>query len=224
MNELRLSANIALMLIMLMFIQCTQSPTTVSSPSGEKRTTMINDDVNVIVGPASEITFTKDLADLNGEAYFEVKPGKKYEVHTPNGIVKAVSANFRVISRRTTMNVFCNTGTIMASNVDGGAEVEISGGEYVSFRGKNMANRARKTPNQMTSDKFFVFDSESLLYVFEALEAQYGIDIIPGSINTNLNYSGAVLRDDLDIALAVIFTPINVGYEIEGNKVKLSKS
>jgi ferric-dicitrate binding protein FerR (iron transport regulator) len=184
---------------------------------------MINDDVTVVVGPASEITYTQEKADLTGEAFFEVKPGKSYEVHTPNGIVKGYSANFRVISRRTTMNVFCNTGTLKVSNVDGGAEVEISGGEYVSFRGKNMANRAKKTPNQMTSDKFFVFDSESLLYVFEALEAQYAIDIIPGEVNTNLNYSGAVLRDNMDIALAVIFTPLNVDYSVDANRVILTK-
>ena len=223
MNELRISANIAMIFVLALFIQCTSAPKTVSSPSSEKRTTMINDDVSVVLGPSSEITYTNTKADLTGEAYFEVKPGKSYEVHTPNGIVKGYSANFRVISRRTTMNSFCNTGTLQVSNIDGEAEVEITGGEYVSFRGKNMANRAKKTPNQMTSDKFFVFDSESLLYVFEALEAQYSIDIVPGDVNTNLNYSGAVVRDNIDIALAVIFTPLNVDYTLDGNQVILTK-
>ena len=75
----------------------------------------------------------------------------------------------------------------------------------------------------MTSDKFFIFDSESLNFVFESLEAQYGVEFKKDGINTNLNYSGAVVRDDLDIALSVVLSPLGIDHQTSGREIVLSK-
>jgi hypothetical protein len=214
--------SLILLVCLLSFtIGCGPSEKKFSSPAGSHMTTTIDDKLTITLGPASNVTCSTDQCTLEGEALFELKPGVTFTVKTANGIAKGESGTFRVESRRSTMNVSCISGKVKTSNIDGAAEKEIGGLEFVSYRGKNLANHAVKRFDQMTNSKYYFFDSESLLYVMECLEAQFGVKFNMEGINTNLNFSGMIPRDEMEIAFGIVFTPLRISYEEKPGEIIL---
>lgn len=200
----------------------------VVSPAGATKSVTLNDGTKLKLGPASSLTYNRlsyylsSKVRLQGEALCEIGVGNRLRVITANGIVVGEGGTHRIISRRTTMNVFCTKGKSYTSNIDGGAKHELTGGDFVSYRGKNIGRSGTKRIDQMTSDKYFIFDGASLLFVMEAIEAQYGIRFDAAETNTNRTYNGAVTREYQEVALAVVFSPLNISYEVQGNEVVLT--
>ena len=222
-------AGIAILSIAALSILVISSSTTIKSHPGNEKRLELNDGTIIELGPSSTLSYNKlfhrfsPKITLDGEAWSKVKPSSNLIVKTANGIVNGDGGTFRVMSRRSTMEVFCEQGKVQTSNVDGKVKKELVGGQYVNYDGKSIRTSSTKKLNQMTSDKYYMFDSASLLYVLEAIESQYAIQINTNGINTNRSFDGAVTREYQDVALSVVLRPLNINYEVNGSEVTLSE-
>ena len=222
-------AGIAILSIAIISIVITSSSTTVKSHPGNEKRIELNDGTIIELGPSSTLSYNKFFhrfspkVELVGEAWSKVKPASSLIVKTANGFANGDGGTFRVMSRRTTMEVFCEQGKVQTSNVDGEAKKELVGGHYVNYAGKSIRTSGAKKLNQMTSDKYYMFDSASLLYVLEAIESQYAIKFNTDGINTNRSFDGAVTREYQNVALSVVLRPLNINYDINGSEVTLSE-
>ncbi|MEE9372935.1 MAG: FecR domain-containing protein [Saprospiraceae bacterium] len=216
-ENLRFSMLICLFSFLLTF--CGEKEQELISPSGGYQHIEYKNGTIVKLGPQSKAYYhlSSNEINLTGEAILEVAPDKELNVTTPNGIVNAQSGNYRIHSRRTSLNVFVLNGKAISTNIDGTAKKELTDGMFAIYNGKNLAHFDKKKVEQMTNDKYWVFTSASILFILESLTAQYGVTFDKADANINKVFSGFIPRDDLQIALSILTRSIGLEYVQEGS-------
>jgi ferric-dicitrate binding protein FerR (iron transport regulator) len=128
---------------------------------------------------------------LEGEGFFTVIKGKKFEVVSANGTTCVLGTSFNIYSRDEKYEVTCLTGRVkVISNSSGSvllnpnSHVEISGGRLI-LNEKYKADRALA----WRQNQFF-FSGTPLKEVFEEVERQYGITIKIEPKLSNRNFAG----------------------------------
>lgn len=214
----------AMVLSFLLLSSCTEKEKEMIAPKGGYQVIPMDNGIEVKLGPDSKAIYKSSGAALSvdGEAEIRVPEGKKITVNTPNGIVNAQQSLFRLHSRRTTLIVQCKEGSVSTSNIDGGAPKDLIGGNECVYNGKNLADFSEKTVEQMTNDKYWVFNSASLRFILEALTAQYGVDFNNEGANINKVFSGFVPRDEIEIALNIVLRSSGVSYSEQGGAYVLT--
>ena len=153
---------------------------------------------------------------LNGEAYFDVEKGNRFEVKTTQGIVSVLGTEFNVISRDSIFKVSCYEGLVSVNYNN--KEVKVPAGtEFVLKAGKTeKLDIVIAEPYWIK--KMSVFDNAAIADVFSELEKQYGITIIYES-GIKLNFTGAFEHNNLENALKSITQPLNLTFEISQKEV-----
>tara|TARA_B100000497_G_C7607036_1_gene364540 strand:+ start:188 stop:874 length:687 start_codon:yes stop_codon:yes gene_type:complete len=208
------------------FVSCSEKVQELRSPSGGYQEISFNNGTEVKLGPDSKASYSLSSSEmvLEGEAVLNVTPGRSFKISTPNGIVSTETGEYRIHSRRTTMNVFVISGKANTSNIDGGAAKELTDKMYAIYNGKNLADANTKAVEQMTNDKYWVFNSASIKFVLECIAAQYGISFEEGDAKLNKVFSGFVPRDDLQIALSIVTRSLSLEYQEDGSRYLLSNA
>ena len=122
---------------------------------------------------------SRDLA-LSGEAFFDVKKGEKFSVHSVHASTHVLGTSFNIYSRDTDYKVFCKTGKVRVYSQESDVDVVITPGQLAVVNSllKRGSVRDVDPQNEMgwKSNKF-TFTSEELKKVFEELERQYDITV-----------------------------------------------
>lgn len=155
------------------------------------------------------------LIDLKGEAYFDVKKGKRFEVITNQGSVRVLGTEFNVQSRDSLFKVSCYEGLV---EIDfNGKQLQLpAGNEFILKSGKaeTMTSIAIAEPYWLKN--MSVFDNAPFEAVIKELEKHYSIKI-KSPENMNLNFTGAFEHNHLDNALKSITKPLNLTYTKQGS-------
>jgi len=186
------------------------------------------DGSEVILKPKSELKFDKNKwaqnrqVYLEGEAYFEVTHGNKFDVKTPQGLVSVLGTHFDVFDRNHTFNAVCYEGKV---KVVAGADQKIilpqQGVQLVNNKLQNYTTALKKP---YWYEDIASFENQSLQNVLKDLSRIYHLQFKTQNIDTNIKITGGFPVNNRDLALKSIFKPLKVSYTIQSDTLVILKN
>ncbi|MEM7185209.1 MAG: FecR domain-containing protein [Bacteroidota bacterium] len=218
------AAAAAVLLIGLVYVS--QLPSTFETHLAETELIKLPDGSQVTLNANSYLEFNKRnwnkdrKVTLQGEAFFDVAKGEKFEVHTDHGIVSVLGTQFNVSDSDGQLQVVCYEGRVGVSTGD--EVTQLGAGDAVSIVGSewSSAKKYTKRPGWIYNESSF--ENARLAWVLEELETVYAINIISENIDVDLRYTGSFTNTDLDSALETITLPMRLEYVIENKNVILT--
>ena len=190
------------------------------SPRGVHRLVKLPDGSQVILNADSKLTYkpgwwyVSRSVSLQGEAFFKVKRGEKFEVHSSGGVVQVLGTSFNVFNRADVFKTTCVTGRVQVKSNGQTATLE-PGMQVYASEGRLLTNYLPDA-NQIicwTEDKF-VFISTPLSQVIEEIERQYNIDIlVPENIDYIYTGNFSKLKDPEQV-LEIVGKPFGIKLKI----------
>lgn len=202
----KVAASLALVAGLLFTFYKLNSETIIAS---EKMAILLPDESEVILNKNASIeynswfwNFNRKL-ELNGEAYFKVKKGEKFQVQTNYGTVTVLGTQFNVKAENQIFEVTCYEGKV---------KVETKNNTNILTRGMAIAlenNKIKESSTLFTEPKWnnpnFVieFNNSSFKDIILSLEESYGVSINT-KFDTNQSFTGKIPSNNLNVALEII--------------------
>jgi ferric-dicitrate binding protein FerR (iron transport regulator) len=198
-----------------------QNVVRVETGVGEKMAITLPDASTVRLNALSEIAFnegtwdTKREVTLEGEAFFDVARGARFDVVSPAGRVSVLGTEFNVRHRGRIFEVHCFEGQVKV--ISGSHERILRAGDHLKISngvvssGKNTYALPQWTRN--LSD----FQREPLAEVFDELERQYQVRVTLVDVDGDQLFTGGFIHGDLELALKSITEPMELEYSIGKN-------
>jgi transmembrane sensor len=189
--------------------------------NGTKASFTLPDNSEVVLNSGSEIKYKKSNWDrtiqLDGEAYFKVAKGKRFEVNTNLGKVAVLGTQFDVKARNNRFDVTCFEGRVQVNyNKE---QLLLTAGQSVCFENGKQINNTVVASKPDWLDNKIAFDKENLEQVVAEIERNYDVKIELNLFDTSELFNGKIPSDSLDVALDIIATT----YQLKIKKVS-SKS
>ncbi|MCZ8331743.1 MAG: FecR family protein [Flavobacterium sp.] len=192
--------------------------------NGVQNTFSLPDNSEVVLNSGSEIQYKKWNWDnnrslnLEGEAFFKVAKGKKFEVNTPQGKVTVLGTQFNVKQRGNYFDVSCYEGKV---------KVNFGNNEFILTKGMSVAVRDGKTipiPPKNTLkpewlEQEMVFYQESLPSIVAEFERHFNIELELNTTGNGQLFTGTIPAKNSDTALQILCTT----YHLKPTKVTKTK-
>ncbi|WP_026711432.1 FecR family protein [Flavobacterium filum] len=181
------------------------------APNGATTEFLLPDNSTVLLNSGSEIEYKKWNWDnerklkLNGEAFFKVAKGKKFEVATELGKVTVLGTQFNVKNRNNRLDVTCFEGKVQVNYQN--TQLLLTKGMTVSFEdGQQVvaAQIAQTEPDWLS--KQVAFTAAQLPAILEEMMRQYNIDIQMKGKATSQRFTGTIPMNNLEVALEIVAT------------------
>ena len=202
--------------------------TTIKTTAGQHTTFELPDASSVVLNADSKAAYNKKRwtdnreVSLEGEAFFKVAKGAKFDVVTANGTVSVLGTQFNVKNRAHYFEVKCFEGIV---NVlyKGKIHRLIKGSTYRVINDVITLNEVSN--NQPTwINKISSFKGVPLYEVIDEFERQYDVTLSTPNIDTKRLFSGSFVNTNLEQALASITIPFNLTYKKDNpNRITLYK-
>ena len=204
------------------------SNTTVTTEKGQHLVCFLPDSSKVTLNADSKITFnSQSWADnrsvkLEGEAFFEVKKGSKFEVISNQGTVAVLGTSFNIYAREKDYKVACRTGKVKVSTPKNINHQVLTPGFSTSIV-DNIVNKPTKLSKEKKVyswiDNEFYFEEISLAQVIKEIERQYNMAItIPDNMK-HRTYTGYFDTKDIKNTLDKVCLPMGLKYHIVNKRV-----
>ena len=202
----RVAASFALVFGLLFTFYKLNSETIIAT---EKMSFLLPDQSEVLLNKNASIEYNSwfwnfnRALELNGEAYFKVKKGEKFQVKTNNGTVSVLGTQFNVKAKNEIFEVTCYEGKV---------KVETKNNTNILTRGMSIAlenNKIKESTTLLTEPNWkkpnFVleFNNSSFKEIVKELEDLYGISI-KTKFETSQSFTGKIPSNDLNVALEII--------------------
>ena len=225
-QNIRWGISIAASLLILfgLFSTFNNLETKIETANGEQKSIFLLDGSEVILNAKSEISYIKNAweenreLNLKGEAYFKVKKGSTFTVHTDYGDVTVLGTQFNVNASNDYFEVTCFEGKVKVTNSD----IEYLLNPTNSFRKINGNHIEKQNDDNISPTWIYgesTFKSVPLKYVIIALEKQYNIEIDASKVDSSIIFTGSFSHKEIDIALASVFKTMNIKYLKKENKI-----
>ncbi|CAM1359017.1 conserved hypothetical protein [Tenacibaculum sediminilitoris] len=154
---------------------------------------------------------------LNGEAYFDVEKGMRFDVNTPNGTVSVLGTEFNVLDRDSIFKVSCYEGLVEVTYKNKITKLP-AGKEFAIVK-----NIEQHTHTVLAQPKWLknmsAFDNTLFADVIFEFEQQYNVKVQINIIgNDSMRFTGAFTNNNLENALKAITHPFNLSYEIKNKQ------
>ena len=193
---------------------------------GQQQTLALLDGSEVILNSNSILKYNKKTWQKNrtlfleGEAYFKVTKGNKFTVNTKNGSVTVVGTEFNVNSRKDLFKVFCFEGKVrVVTKNDKNYLLTPNKGVVVLNNIEKEINLNQTKPSWLKNER--IFNERPLKEVIIELENQFNIKIDKNNIDDSILFTGGFNTKNRNLALASVFKPLKIKYQIKNNTVKL---
>ncbi len=199
----------------------------VKTVAAEKTVVTLPDSSSVALNASSKLSFSeknwkkKREVELEGEGYFRVAKGSRFDVETSMGTVSVVGTVFNVRNRDRYFEVICYEGAVDVRSA--GQVVRLSPKHF--FR---IVDGVTTKENEIADDEpdwrrgESAFRSIPFKYVLNEFERQFDVTITTRNVDTSRLFTGTFSHSDFSIALRSIALPFNLAYEVEGKKIILS--
>ncbi|MCI9843962.1 FecR family protein [Flavobacterium pectinovorum] len=190
---------------------------------GEKTAFSLPDNSEVVLNSGSEINFKKLNWDsnrnlkLDGEAYFKVSKGKRFEVETNLGKVSVLGTQFNVKARKNRFDVTCYEGRVKVNYAN--KQIILTHGQSVTFENGKQFNTAIESSKPEWIDNQICFNKENIKNLLDEVQRQYNITIELNAKDTTSLFTGKLPTKDLDVAIQIISTT----YHLKAKKVSKNK-
>jgi ferric-dicitrate binding protein FerR (iron transport regulator) len=191
--------------------------TNISTVVAEKTSIELPDASLITINSLTDISFNeknwnaKRTLKLNGEAYFKVAKGAKFDVETPSGTVSVLGTQFNVKHRDNLFEVVCYEGSVNV-NSNGTNTILKPGDSFLILDGEIIATEKENINNPSWINNQSYFKSMPLNYVISEFERQYDIKIESQQIDTKQVYTGSFVHDNMELALKSITLPLNITF------------
>lgn len=191
--------------------------------NGKKTTFLLPDNSKVVLNAGSEIKYKKWNWDnnrnleLDGEAYFKVAKGKKFEVTTVLGKVAVLGTQFNVKVRKDRFDVTCFEGRVLVKYQE--KELILTLGQSVYFEGGKQVNTTVASAKPEWMENTIAFNKENLRNILDEIQRQYNVSIEVKTKYSSALFTGKIPIDNLDVALQIIATT----YHLEPKKITANK-
>jgi len=182
----------------------------------------------VSLNARSSVTFNKHnwskkrKVELEGEAFFKVAKGSKFEVQTKAGTVTVLGTQFNIKQRDNYFEVICYEGKVGVTYQNQQTTL-LAGDSFLMFDGKLIAKEKEKlaTPSWLHNESQFI----SLPYkvVLEEFERQFNVTFKTNDVDLNQRFTGGFSHNNMDVALKAITLPLHVTYSKTNNTITLKR-
>jgi len=190
----------------------------ISTTNAQKLSISLPDGSLVVLNSASRLKYNpilwrlKRSLEMEGEAFYKVQKGSRFDVHTANGIVSVVGTQFDVKSRNHYFEVSCYEGIVKVITRNK-TEILPKGKSIRIIKEKLIVTHIEKTKPEWLEDQSS-FKSVPLAEVIKELERQYKIKVITKKVDVNQLYTGGFGHDNLEQAVEAIAEPFDLEYTI----------
>jgi transmembrane sensor len=159
---------------------------------------------------------------LEGEAFFKVAKGQKFDVITEDGIVSVLGTQFNVKQRENYFEVTCYEGLVAVRYKDKKQQLK-PGINFKVIDGKYIANEKEiiTQPSWLKGESYF--KATPLKYVISELKNHYKIKVNADEIDTSRLFTGTFIHNNLDLALQSITIPLNLTFSKLDNTIILKR-
>lgn len=191
--------------------------------NGKKNTFLLPDHSEVVLNSGSEIEYKKWNWDrhrnlkLQGEAYFKVAKGQKFEVKTALGTVAVLGTQFDVKARKNQFDITCFEGRVKVNYQD--KVIILTQGQSVRYENGKQENTTTTSAKPEWLDNKIAFTQEDFSTIVDEIQRQYNIKIDVKSGHSDELFTGKIPTNNLDIALEIIATT----YHLETKKIDSDK-
>ena len=177
--------------------------------NGTQNTFLLPDNSEIVLNSGSEIQYKKWNWDnnrslnLDGEAFFKVAKGKKFEVNTSQGKVTVLGTQFNVKQRGNYFDVSCYEGKV---------KVNFNTKEYILTNGMSVAFRDGKAldiplksnaqPEWLSDEMFFY--QENLENIVAEFERHFNLKIELKSTQNIQLFTGTIPAKNRDTAIEIL--------------------
>ncbi|WP_372773074.1 FecR family protein [Mangrovibacterium sp.] len=228
--RLAVAALVAVMLAMSAFMRYYADSYQIKA--GEHLVVKLPDNSQVHMNAESSISyhpfwwaFARDL-EFEGEAYFEVKKGSRFQVESTNGTTTVLGTSFNIYSRNEAYRVTCLTGKVKVSNPAGTEQVVLEPNEKAEWGGDAFfkINYESQQDIAWTTNQF-VFTARSVHEVFDEIARQYNIQIEVAD-GIAYTYSGNFMKqNDIRSVLGYVCRPFGLNFtEVTAGVFRIEKN
>lgn len=205
----------------------TNRNTTVTTIASQKKDIQLPDKSLVKLNATSSITYDEKnwknnrKLDLQGEAYFNVSEGQKFDVNTSLGIISVIGTRFNVKQREQLLEVICYEGVV---SVTINNETKYLREHDVIVYDSEVINKSKiadSEPQWYYNKSYFYKVPYSK--VLKELEWQYGVKLETKNIDPTIVFTGNFVHSDIQTALKSITIPMRLKYVINNKTVTLYK-
>ncbi|MEO1052451.1 MAG: FecR domain-containing protein [Bacteroidota bacterium] len=193
--------------------------TMIATGFSEKSEVSLPDQSIVTLNASSQLAYdksswdTKRAVNLNGEAYFKVAKGAKFDVVTESGTVSVLGTQFNVKHRNNFFEVVCYEGLVKVTSPK--RQVELPAGHvFRIMNGQVLQQRDHQynAPNWVTGTS--LFDAVPFMQVIDELQRQYNVQIVVSGVDMNESFTGGFVHDNLSQALESVTLPLQLTYQV----------
>lgn len=153
---------------------------------------------------------------LEGEAYFEVEKGERFDIYLKQGKVSVLGTSFLISERADTLSVVCFTGKV---------QVEAFGASQILEKGESVLTIKDQSPQLLTTvlpqpiwlAENIKLEDVSLGLVVQQIEELYQIQI-EGEFDPELRFNPIFPVNDLNTALSQVFGPFSIEYQLDTSR------
>src|SRR5690606_5060703 len=219
-NPLLKIASVLVIAFGLYFTIFQNNVTQVETLAGEKITVALPDGSQVILNALSSIEYKKKWdkersLKLDGEAYFKVAKGKKFDVITESGVVTVVGTQFNVKQRANFFEVKCFEGRV--SVVSDTIKRLLLPGQTYRILNQKFSEGTTTAAAPKWAGNMSDFESVPIKEVLAEVERQYNIKITNKNVDVDRLFTGGFVHDNLENALISITQPMNMTYELSSS-------
>jgi ferric-dicitrate binding protein FerR (iron transport regulator) len=176
---------------------------TIESLPGEKLFAELPDGSRVEMNAGSTLkyhplkwNFQREL-QFEGEGFFDVAKGKKFEVVSESGITQVVGTSFNIYARESNYRVSCFTGKVKVISTNN-ESVLLGPNNHVELENGKLVMKTNYKTEKATDWKSnrFDFAGRSLNEVFNEIERQFAVKIQVQNELKNRNFSSNFSKPD----------------------------
>ncbi|GAA4848580.1 FecR family protein [Algivirga pacifica] len=214
----QVAAVIALLLVGGVYFM-NQLPTTHYAHPGDSLALTLPDASSVRLNAGSQLSYKESEWDkqrdvqLEGEAFFKVKKGSSFRVHTSLGSVEVLGTEFNVKERDNWFEVSCFEGLVAVQH--NGKNIELPAGKTFSVnKGITKLGSVKKFGEPLWTKGESYFNNTPLQDVLKEIERQYDLSIKAQSIDSSVHFSGSFPHNNLEATLKSVTLPLGISYKI----------
>lgn len=161
--------------------------------------------------------------DLEGEAFFQVKPGSTFTIKSKVGKVVVIGTSFNVLARDSTLAVQCIHGKVkVISNSQKARPYLLEQGDFAQLYTStehSPPNATQQFPlSQQGQSSFYAASFEEVL---TKIEIQFNVVVLNKEKYHSRRFTGVFRNEDLELALNMICIPMELKYTIVQDQVYL---
>ena len=191
--------------------------TTIETLVAQQTLIELPDASKVELNALSNLTYNKSKWDkkrqviLDGEAFFKVAKGAKFDVKTNQGIVSVLGTEFNVKQRENYFEVTCFEGLVAVTYNKNTVKLK-PGNRFAVIDGEIIANEKENKTQPSWTKSESAFTNRPFKFVINEFQRHYNIKIETNKVDTELLFTGGFPHKDIDLALKSITLPLGITY------------